>query len=143
MPNIFPTLATDGSQGVSSSIPGFVGPQGPPGPPGTGTGVVGTPERLASATSIVFDFYTSTTKIVTLTSSVTTTSAIRASDGLEVTVIIYMGTGGHSFTFPPNFVNAVQINSANGNNVANGTAIQKWIYDASLTQFFPLTPLMT
>jgi hypothetical protein len=103
-----------------------------------------TPEQLASASILTLDFSSakSKTKVITLTSSVTTCTAVNMTDGIEVTVCIKAGVGGFGFVFPSNFVNAVAISTANANNGSGLVLQQRWRYDAGDLNWYIVTPLI-
>lgn len=99
------------------------------------------PQIIASSATLVFDFSLSRSKVITLTSDVTSSSAINPTDGLEANFLIKTGAGGFGFVFPANFVNAQAISTANANNSAGLVLQQKWRYDLASTNWYQVTPL--
>lgn len=102
------------------------------------------PQLIASASTLAFDFVStsSKSKVITLSSSVTSSSAINMVDGLEATFLIKITGTGLGFVFPSNFVNATAISTANANNTLNNVLQQKWRYDSASSKWYQTTPLM-
>jgi hypothetical protein len=100
------------------------------------------PDILTSSASMAFDFSVSKSMVITVTTSVTSSTAINPTDGLDATFTIKISTAGAGFVFPANFNKAVAISTANANNAVGNVLQQKWRYDLASTKWYALTPLM-
>jgi len=110
---------------------------------GGGTGLQAGLTTVTYSTTPVFNAATSSGFKITLTGNVTSSTLSGATAGQVIIVeIIEDATGGHTFVWPTNFLNATYLGSGAGQPIAaNETTVQAFFYDG--TNAYAIAPGMT
>lgn len=96
------------------------------------------PELVTITSNLLINRVSGENKKLYLDRNVVSSAVAGATDGQELSFTIK--PNGFSFNWPPNFIDAIDISQANGNNTAQ-IVHQRWKFDGDSTQWYSVTPL--